>query len=156
MSKLRKLINQSINEPLVICLDIDIYEKFNHYKTDMTITSITNLIIGQLNRIITKQSIDSDVKCLGIIKVKQRVTKIPIGELQIFKDVNNALYAVLYNDQNFNIGNTDIAVKRLELYPYFDKEKDYRWNISNNIKNEKPQFSDWAISIYDILFKSVD
>ena len=43
-----------------------------------------------------------------------------------------------------------------ELFPYFDKEKDYKWNVSNNAKNEKPQFSDWAISIYDILFKSVD
>ena len=153
---MRKLPNNVINEPLVICLDIDIYEKFNHYKTDMSITSITNLIMGQLNRIITKQSINGDVRCLGIIKVKQRVTKIPIGELQIFKDANNTLYAVLYNDQNFNIGNTKIAVKRLELYPYFNEEKDYRWNISNNIKNEKPQFSDWAMSIYDILFKSVD
>ena len=156
MIKLRKLSNQSINEPLVICLDINVYEKFNHYKTDMTITSATNIIINQLNRIITKQSINSDLKCLGIIKIKQQFTEIPIGELHIFKDEDCNLFAILYNDQNFNIGNKSIQSVRIDIYPYFDKDKDYRWNVLNNLNKEKPYFSKWALTIYNTLFRSVD
>lgn len=135
---MHKLINQLINEPLVICLYVDIYEKFNHYKTDMTVTSVTNTIINQLNRIITKQSMNSDLKCLGIIKMKQQYTEIPIGELHIFKDTDYNLFAILYNDQNFTIGNTSIQSIRLNLYPYYNIDKDYKWNISNNKKKRKP------------------
>ena len=49
MIKLRKLNEQEIVEPLVMTFNINIYEHFNHYKTDMTATSITNTIVNQVN-----------------------------------------------------------------------------------------------------------
>lgn len=156
MIKLRKLNEQEIVEPLVITFNINIYEHFNHYKTDMTATSITNTIVNQLNRIITKSSMNSELKCLGIIKMKQQCTEIPIGELHIFKDTDCNLFAILYNDQNFNIGNRSIQSARLDLYPYFNVDKDYRWNVLNNLNKEKPHFSKWALTIYNTLFRSVD
>ena len=156
MIRLRKLNEQEIVEPLVITFNINIYERFNHYKTDMTATSITNTIVNQLNRIITKSSMNSELKCLGIIKMKQQYTEIPIGELHIFKDADCNLFAILYNDQNFNIGNRSIQSARLDLYPYFNVDKDYRWNILNNKNKEKPHFSKWALTIYNTLFRSVD